>query len=127
MRPVLAFPRLGFELEFHPRWWLAPAVGLGALAWGLALASCIPEPAKAQASAVCGPYAAISANLRDLGEQPVFRGLENRGFVAEAWAAPGGGWTWIYVGTDRRACLIAAGEAGESPRPAEARPEEREG
>lgn len=131
MRPVLAFPRLRFRLEFrlefHPKWWVGFGLILAAVVWGLALAICWPASAKAQATTVCGPYAVISHNLRELGEQPVFRGLDDRGFVAEAWAGAAGGWTWIYVGTDRRACLVAAGEAGETPRPSEPKAEEREG
>ena len=112
------------RIEFRSGWWVAPLLAAEAAGLGLALATCAAEPAKAQATTVCGVYAEMAASLRLHGEAPVFRGLDVRGFVAEAWASPAGGWTWISVGADGRACLEAAGEAAEV---IALQPEERQG
>ncbi|SFJ35343.1 hypothetical protein [Albimonas pacifica] len=112
------------DREFTPGWWVIPALALEAVALGASLLACAVEPAKAQATVVCGVYEDMAAALRRHGEAPVFRGLDARGIVVEAWASAAGDWTWISVGADGRACLVAAGEAAEV---IALQPEERQG
>ena len=112
------------DREFLPGWWVVPTLAAEAVVVAAAMIGCAVEPAKAQAITVCGVYAEMAASLRLHGEAPVFRGLDVRGFVAEAWASPAGGWTWISITADGRACLEAAGEAAEV---IALQPEERQG
>ena len=111
-------------IDFPSGWWVIPTLAFEAAVVGLAMVACAADPAEAQASTVCGVYKEMAASLRDHGEAPVFRGLDVRGFVAEAWASPAGGWTWISVAADGEACMVAAGEAGEA---IALKPEERQG
>ena len=99
---------------------VALAIEIAVIVWIFGCAS----PAEAQAGVVCGVYEQMAAALRDHGEAPVVRGLDVRGFVAEAWASPAGGWTWISIAADGRACMVAAGEAAEV---IALQPEERQG
>ncbi|MDF2232195.1 hypothetical protein P2H44_06475 [Albimonas sp. CAU 1670] len=112
------------DRDFRPGWWVIPTLAIEAAVVAVAMVGCAVKPAKAQATVVCGEYVAMAAALRAHGEAPVFRGLDVRGFVAEAWASPGGRWTWLSAAPDGRACLVAAGEAGG---PIALEPEERQG
>ena len=112
-----------YRIEFTSGWWIAPILALEVGLAGLALVSCA-GPVRAQAGVVCGVYDEVAAALRGHGEAPVFRGLDVRGFVAEAWASPTGEWTWISIAADGRACMVAAGEAAEV---IALQPEERQG
>ena len=90
------------------------ALALGLLG-GLGLVRCAPAPAQAQPAPrmICLDYAEMAENLGFLGEAPAFRGLDDRGLVAEIWAGPSGSWTLVYVDTTRKACMAAAGQAGD--------------
>ena len=112
------------DRDLLPGWWVIPTLAAEAVVVAVAMVGCATEPANAQAGVVCGVYEQMAAALRDHGEAPVFRGLDVRGFVAEAWASPAGGWTWISITADGRACLEAAGEAAEV---IALQPEERQG